>query len=66
MGIPKKNKKLSICKIIFNLRYQYQKIAIIPIIKDEGGDSSNNDRINGITFSWMSLLNIYKIRRGDD
>ena len=34
-------------------------ITIIPIIKDEGADSANNDRINAITFSWMNLLNIY-------
>ena len=34
-------------------------ITIIPIIKDEGGDSANNDRINAITYSWMNLLNIY-------
>lgn len=36
-------------------------ITIIPIIKDEGGDSGNNDRINAITYSWMNLLNIYII-----
>jgi len=36
-------------------------ITIIPIIKDEGKDSMNNDRINAITFSWMNLLNIYII-----
>jgi len=36
-------------------------ITIIPIIKDEGGDSANNDRINAITYSWMNLLNIYII-----
>lgn len=36
-------------------------MAIIPIIKDEGAGTQNNDRINFITFSWMNLLNIYII-----
>ena len=34
-------------------------ITIIPILKDEGNDSANNDRINAITYSWMNLLNVY-------
>ena len=38
-----------------------KKVTIIPIIKDEGARTQNNDRINFITFSWMNLLNIYII-----
>lgn len=37
-----------------------KRIAIIPIIKDEGKDG-DNDRINAITFSWMNLINVYII-----
>ncbi len=37
-----------------------KRIAIIPIIKDEGKDG-DNDRINGITLSWMNLINVYII-----
>lgn len=37
-----------------------KRVAIIPIIKDEGKDGEN-DRINAITFSWMNLINVYII-----
>ncbi|MBD2571379.1 hypothetical protein [Anabaena lutea] len=30
-------------------------------IKDEGAGTTNNDRINFITLSWMNLLNVYII-----
>ncbi|MFX0070688.1 MAG: DNA adenine methylase [Candidatus Hermodarchaeota archaeon] len=49
-------------KYLFDLLGAKIKIVtIIPIIKDEGAGSQNNDRINAMTFSWMNLLNIYII-----
>ena len=38
-----------------------KKVTIIPIIKDEGAGTQNNDRVNFITFSWMNLLNVFII-----
>lgn len=56
---PKRTRSYPFARLydIFNTNSKI--ITIIPIIKDEGGDSDNNDRINSITFSWMNLFNIY-------
>ncbi len=58
---PKRTRSYPFARLynIFNTNSKI--ITIIPIIKDEGGDSDNNDRINAITLSWMNLLNIYII-----
>jgi hypothetical protein len=58
---PKRTRSYPFARIYNTLGTNFKKITIIPIIKDEGADSSNNDRINAITFSWMNLLNIYII-----
>lgn len=40
--------------------YGLPKIAtVIPVIKDEGKGTKNNDRINFMTFSRMNLMNVY-------
>ncbi|MDQ7034084.1 MAG: hypothetical protein Q9P01_04400 [Anaerolineae bacterium] len=45
---------------VYNIYHLPRKVAIIPIIKDEGY-KTNNDRINYITYSWMNLSNVYII-----
>lgn len=36
-------------------------VTVIPIIKDEGKGTQNNDRINFMTLSRMNLMNIYSL-----
>ncbi|WP_292460610.1 hypothetical protein [Methanothermococcus sp.] len=56
---PKRTRSYPFARLYDIFGTNYTKITIIPIIKDEGADSSNNDRINAMTYSWMNLLNIY-------
>ncbi|MHA1267035.1 MAG: hypothetical protein ACTSRS_17485 [Candidatus Helarchaeota archaeon] len=58
---PKRTRSYPFARIYNIYGFNTKIISIIPIIKDEGKDSMNNDRINAITFSWMNLLNIYII-----
>ncbi|MHA1651424.1 MAG: hypothetical protein ACTSYB_14625, partial [Candidatus Helarchaeota archaeon] len=58
---PKRTRSYPFSRIYNVYGMNSKIITIIPIIKDEGKDSMNNDRINAITFSWMNLLNIYII-----
>jgi hypothetical protein len=55
---PKRTRSYPFARIFDTFQVSNHKITIIPIIKDEGADSGNNDRINFMTFSWMSLLNV--------
>ena len=57
---PKRTRTYPLTYIYDIYHLNTKRITIIPIIKDEGADT-NNDRINGITFSWMSLINVYII-----
>ncbi|MCK6580054.1 MAG: hypothetical protein L6Q98_18340 [Anaerolineae bacterium] len=57
---PKRTRSYPFARI-YNTYGQNRKcVTIIPVIKDEG-IAGDNDRINAITFSWMSLLNVYII-----
>lgn len=58
---PKRTRSYPFARIYNTFHLNTKKITIIPIIKDEGAGTQNNDRINFITFSWMNLLNIYII-----
>lgn len=58
---PKRTRTYPFARIYNTYHLNTKKVAIIPIIKDEGAGTQNNDRINFITFSWMNLLNIYII-----
>ena len=58
---PKRTRSYPFARIYNTLHLNTKKVTIIPIIKDEGAGTQNNDRINYITFSWMNLLNIYII-----
>ena len=56
---PKRTRTYPFARIYNTYHLNTKKVTIIPIIKDEGAGTLNNDRINFITFSWMNLLNIY-------
>jgi hypothetical protein len=58
---PKRTRTYPFARIYNTYHLNTKKVAIIPIIKDEGADTQNNDRINFITYSWMNLLNVYII-----
>ena len=57
---PKRSRTYPFVRVYDTYSLNTKRIAIIPIIKDEGKDG-DNDRINSITFSWMSLINVYII-----
>ena len=56
---PKRTRSYPFARIYNTFHFNTKNVTIIPIIKDEGAGTQNNDRINFITFSWMNLLNIY-------
>jgi hypothetical protein len=56
---PKRTRSYPFARLYDIFHYNTRKIAIIPVIKDEGADTANNDRINYMTFSWMSLLDVF-------
>ena len=58
---PKRTRTYPFARIYNTFHLNTKKVTVIPIIKDEGAGTQNNDRINFITFSWMNLLNIYII-----
>ena len=58
---PKRTRSYPFARIYNTYHLNTKRVTIIPIIKDEGAGTQNNDRINFITFSWMNLLNIYII-----
>ena len=58
---PKRTRTYPFARIYNTFHFNTKKITIIPIIKDEGAGTQNNDRINFITFSWMNLLDVYII-----
>ena len=58
---PKRTRSYPFARIYNTYHLNTKKVTVIPIIKDEGAGTQNNDRINFITFSWMNLLNIYII-----
>lgn len=55
---PKRTRTYPFPRIYSTLGRTTKQVPIIPIIKDEGA-STNNDRINSITFSWMNLMNVH-------
>lgn len=58
---PKRTRSYPFARIYNTYHLNTKKITVIPIIKDEGNGTGNNDRINSITFYWMNLLNVYII-----
>ncbi len=57
---PKRTRTYPLVSVYDIYHLNTKRVAIIPIIKDEGKDG-NNDQITAITFSWMSLINVYII-----
>lgn len=58
---PKRTRTYPFARIYNTYHLNTKKVTVIPIIKDEGAGTQNNDRINFITFSWMNLMNVYII-----
>jgi len=62
---PKRTRSYPFARLYRIYHFGCKRVAIIPLIKDEGvGESrnkSNNDRINFTTLSWMNLMNIYVV-----
>ncbi len=46
---------------IYKTYHLPKRVTVIPIIKDEGKWTQNNDRISFMTFSRMNLMNVYII-----
>ena len=57
---PKRTRSYPFQRIYDTLGLSTKKVTIIPVIKDEGA-AGDNDRINGMTFSWMNLMNVHII-----
>ena len=57
---PKRTRTYPFQRIYDTLGLSTKKVTIIPVIKDEGA-AGDNDRINGMTFSWMNLMNVHII-----
>lgn len=57
-GTPKRTRTFPFERL-YNIYNSPFRITVIPVLKDEGAGSSNNDRIQYSTISWMNLLNIY-------
>ena len=57
---PKRTRTYPFPRIYDTLGLSTKKVTIIPVIKDEG-TAGDNDRINGMTFSWMNLMNVHII-----
>ncbi len=58
---PKRTRTYPLASIYDTYSFRSGKIiTVIPVVKDEGKDT-NLDRVNFITLSWMSLMNIYII-----
>ena len=58
---PKRTRTYPFARIYNTYNLNSKKVTVIPVIKDEGAGTQNNDRINFITLSWMNLLNVYII-----
>lgn len=54
---PKRTRSYPLARL-YQIYHIPKKIAIIPIIKDEG-KGGDCDRINAMTFSWMNLSNVF-------
>lgn len=58
---PKASRTYPSARIYRTYHLQTKRVAVIPIIKDEGGGSQNNDRISSMSFARMNLTNVYII-----
>ncbi|PJF25536.1 MAG: hypothetical protein CUN53_12300, partial [Phototrophicales bacterium] len=58
---PKRTRTYPFARLYNIYHLNTKHIAVIPIIKDEGVQTQNLDRINFITYSWMNLVNVYII-----
>lgn len=58
---PKPSRTYPSARIYRTYHLQSKRITVIPIIKDEGSDTPNNDRLSFMTYSRMNLMSVYII-----
>ena len=58
---PKPSRTYPSARIYRTYHLQSKRVTVIPVIKDEGKDSPNNDRISSMTLARMNLMSVYII-----
>lgn len=58
---PKSSRSLPSARIYNTYHEQTKRVSVIPVLKDEGYTSPNNDRLNYMTYSRMNLMSVYVI-----
>ncbi|MCY3574550.1 MAG: hypothetical protein OXH48_10160 [Chloroflexi bacterium] len=58
---PKPSRTYPSAGIYKTYHLQTKRVAVIPIIKDEGNDTQNNDRLSSMTLARMNLTDVYII-----
>lgn len=59
---PKLSRTYPSARIYKTYHLQSKRITVIPVIKDEGNDTPNNDRISSMILARMNLMDVYIIR----
>lgn len=54
---PKRTRSYPLARTYHTLHYP-RRVAVVPVIKDEGAQGAN-DRLNAMTFDWLSLFDIH-------
>jgi len=58
---PKPSRTYPSARIYRTYHLQTKRVTVIPVIKDEGNGSVNNDRISSMTLARMNLTSVYII-----
>ena len=58
---PKSSRTYASARVYNIYHEQTKRVAVIPVLKDEGYGSRNNDRLNYMVFSRMNLMSVYVI-----
>ncbi len=58
---PKLSRTYPSARIYKTYHLQSKRVTVIPVIKDEGNDTPNNDRISSMILARMNLMDVYII-----
>lgn len=58
---PKPSRTYPSASIYKTYHLQSKRVTVIPVLKDEGKDTPNNDRISSMTLARMNLMGVYII-----
>ncbi len=58
---PKPSRTYPSARIYKTYHLQTKRVTVIPVIKDEGNDTLNNDRLTSMTLARMNLTSVYII-----